>query len=413
MILTIEDHVSQLSYFLHVFGECLEDVRRSRNGVPIYYNVDFSLLCPILFSSSDAPPGSKEFLVSTKESMRRVLDKKPEEGHYKLVVSGPTVIEFFDQLDHLLRYLEQRIPALSTQFGIKDEALLRSSFKTSKEIQRDLRDLPLLTQKGLDERVRAPINKLLKLLDDGAVRGIGDVLDEKTIRAETSRSVFDRFVAEQGSRRRTGDNRAIDDRTFHYKIDAANNCLTLAASKIAGVSVPFVTTTPLNVQQCTVGSEVFARLDRTPLFLLNLHQLKQSRQIGDEIHFLNIAAREAIELLAELPRYSSLHEVPSGVQLRLARFYFYDGPIALLNKGYSGEADKDQERDVDEILKNLSDPSRIRGFLKDAVQDVKDGARLIELHKTKFDLPYLDQFDFANDPVIERIKNDLGVNLKQ
>ena len=142
-----------------------------------------------------------------------------------------------------------------------------------------------------------------------------------------------------------------------------------------------------------------ARLDRTPLFLLNLYRLKHSAspQIGDELNFLDLAAREAVALREELQAYSDLDGVPNYTQVRLARFY--RGPVALLDQG-SRVDDSVDDQQISEILAVLSDQTRIQKAIKEAAQDIKDGARLVELHSTYFDLPYIEEFKFDKDPVI-------------
>ena len=140
-----------------------------------------------------------------------------------------------------------------------------------------------------------------------------------------------------------------------------------------------------------------------------MFRLKQNREISDELSFLKDAIREAIDLVKNMSGYNSFKEYPSGIQLRLARFY--DRQVAMLDKGSHEEATEDKH--IEEIVKNLSNESQLKNIMNEAVQDAKDGARLIELHSAQFDLPYLDEFDFSDDPVIKRIKRDLGVSLKQ
>ena len=407
MNVNLQDHVRQLSYFARAFGDCIADVKAFRAGDRIYYNIDFSLLCPILFDRT--PAGAKEFLFSTKDRMNRVLENVAATEHFGLVVSGATVIEFFDQLDHMYRSLPtlaERLPSLRDRYAISDENFLREALKTSGEIKRDLHDLSLLTQKGQDQRLRAPVNKLLKLFDTGALAGIGDVVDGDLVRKQTDSSLFEKFVAEHTQKRRAYDPRSIDDRLFHYRMDATNNCLTLAASKLIGVSTPFVTPTPINLDQC----RTFGRLDRTPLFLLNLFQLKFTKQIGDELNFLEAAAREAVSLLEEIRSYQTLESVPNYTQLRLARFY--RGPVALLDRGSHADEPSDEPQ-LEEILSLLSDQNRMKSAIKDAAQEIRDGAKLVELESVQFDLPYIEQFNFEDDPVIERIKKNLDVSLRQ
>src|SRR5438067_848369 len=81
-----------------------------------------------------------------------------------------------------------------------------------------------------------------------------------------------------------------------YKIDAANICLTIALSQIEGMRAPFVSTTPLNVRQCTVGQSSLARLERTPFIQLATARLEAAGLIESEESFLREAARRSFEL---------------------------------------------------------------------------------------------------------------------
>ena len=164
------------------------------------------------------------------------------------------------------------------------------------------------------------------------------------------------------------------------------------------------------IKQCTLGDKSFARFARTPLFLLNVHRLKQNHEISDELEFLRAAAKEAFELIEAMQGHTSFKNYPSGLHLRLARFY--QTQIAMLEKG-SHQESQHEDKHLDEIVKNLSNEAQLKSVMADALQDAKDGARLVELHSAQFDLPYLDQFDFSNDPIIERIKKNLGVTLRQ
>ena len=65
------------------------------------------------------------------------------------------------------------------------------------------------------------------------------------------------------------------------------------------------------------------------------------------------------------------------------------------------------------MIRHLRDKNQLQKMLDDAVQDVRDGARLVELQETSFDIPYIEQFDFSDDPVLNRIKGELGISLNQ
>lgn len=191
----------KLRAFVHACGECIDDLKLHREGIPVFYNLDFSLLCPVLFSTAKAPPGSKEFLISERDGMTRVVEKAPTEGGFGLVISGATLIEFYDQLDHTFRHIRDVVPSLRRQLAAKelaDEVILRKAIATSSEIKRDL---ALFTQSGIDARLRAPINRLMNFLDANKIRGIGDVLDHELIRDATKANLYQQFLDQQNASR--------------------------------------------------------------------------------------------------------------------------------------------------------------------------------------------------------------------
>ncbi len=259
----------------------------------------------------------------------------------------------------------------------------------------------------------APIDRLIKLLDSGVVKGIGDALDGKTLREATERDRFATFLEEHRTRRLPMDSHKRDpqDSLFHYKMDVANNCLTLAASELEGVRAFFVTPTPLNVQQCTKGPTTFARLERTPLYILNASRMLKEGIIADEAKFFKAAAREALELVRDLNNYERLEQCPNHLQLRLSRFY--TDYVSLLNRARLPSQHHVADESVEEMIRHLRDKNQLQKMLDDAVQDVRDGARLVELQETSFDFPYIEQFDFSDDPVLNRIKGELGISLNQ
>jgi hypothetical protein len=47
--------------------------------------------------------------------------------------------------------------------------------------------------------------------------------------------------------------------------------------------------------------------------------------------------------------------------------------------------------------------------LDEAAEDAKAGARRLEQHAGALDLSYIDEFDFRDDPVLNRMRTNLGV----
>jgi hypothetical protein len=67
MTIDLTHHVRLLSYYVRALSDGLEDLKAQREGIPLYYNLDFSLLCPVLFNVR--PTGSKDFLMNKRHSV--------------------------------------------------------------------------------------------------------------------------------------------------------------------------------------------------------------------------------------------------------------------------------------------------------------------------------------------------------
>ena len=406
MAIDLSRHVKLLSYYVRALSDGLDDLKAHRSGVPLYYNIDFSLLCPVIFNRR--PLGSKDFLMKSKDGMSTVLSKGLNEGHFNIVMSGATLLEFFDQLNHMLSSYEDRVTGIIDKYRRTNPTDLRELIVSSDDIRNEL---SIITNRGVEDEIRQPINRLLGYLDSGTVRGIGDVIDAQELRGASDPEKFNSFFEQQRAKRlRNEIHRSVEDSLFHYRIDAANACLTLSAAEVDSSRTPFVTPSPLNIRQCTVNGNSFARVEKTPLLLLNIQRQKARNAIEDEAGFLEYTMREALELEAALRHFGCIEEVPNYTQLRLARFY--SGPASLLNdSGSITERDMDGEH-VEEIVEKLSSEAGIRDMVEEAQEDIRDGAKLIEMNTTNFDVEYLDQFDFDSDPVVTKIRKNLGVNLK-
>jgi hypothetical protein len=333
-----------------------------------------------------------------------VLHKKQGEGHYDLIITGPTIMEFYDQLEHLVRQLQLQRIRVPHQYTQMTEKELRRAIMTSEDINRELAQF---TEQALDERVRTPINRLLDLLGTGAIRGIGDVLDVEGMVTPATLDRFDAFLAQQRNQRGAYDagRRSAEDSAFHYKADAVNNCLTLAAAQAGGAQALFVTSTPLNIRQCTVGGDTYARVDRTPLFMLNAARAAESSRIGGEKLFMEQAEREALELLNEFKGQTELDRMPMSLQLRLGRFYQYYMSVFE----HRGPASRPNEAQIEDIVQAIRNREGVEALLDEAVEDARTGAQLIEMQISDAEMAFIEQFDFADDPVLERMRKNLGV----
>lgn len=400
--LNLSDHVREFEYVTRAVGECLNDFLAARDGHPVHYNVDFGLLCPLLFNKPG--PGSKEFLMAAVPYTRRALDLGSGSDSFRFVVSGPTIIEFFDQLDHMLRGARHAALTIPRRYTDVDEGTLRDQLLTSGALREDL---TRLTRRGIDANLRKPVRRLLEWLDAGSIVGIGDVVDVEAVRAATDKALFSRMFEQQRSTRLSDSRRRPEDSAFHLRVDAANNCLTIAAAKTEPTPMYFVTPTPLNIQQCTIDGQAYGRLDKTPVFFANLEDMLARGTIDDGERFLNLAAAEGVELIDDMHRYASLTECPPHLQMRMMGFYRrYVGPLAATDRVDS----QPSPAELDELAGLIRDPQRLRDVVEEAGDAARDGVAALQAYGDSLGLSYIDEFDFSDDPVLRRLRKNLGLH---
>jgi hypothetical protein len=406
MSLTIKDHLRNLRYVQGGAATTIDDLISHNSGHKLRYHLDFSLLCPALFKMPS--PGSGNFLDFLKNPVNRIISgSRSENSLYQLSITGATLIEFYDQLNHQIEWLEQKAPEQIKNY--REKYLKSPTDNDLVTAQRVRRDLQLFTKDGYHEQIVKPVNKLIDWLDEGSIVGIGDLVSSEVEgHLKAKKGLFRTLLERQKSRRLSQERtRSIEDSIFHYSIDAVNICITRAIAEVEESPVFFVTPTLSNIKGCVVDEENLARRDRVPLFLLNLQHLLKNKDIEDQVEYLQDAFRDAEQILAKLQKYSSMDEVPTLVDVHLEKFYqMYMSPLFIATE----EEDARISHNWEEIGETLSSNSKMKEVLESAAQDLKDGAQILNLEASRFNTSYLDEFDFNEDPVLRKLKKTLGID---
>jgi hypothetical protein len=394
--------VTQLITYGGALAESSEDLIARRHGSDVLYNLDFSLLAPILFDRPSA--GSKEFIVEAARATEHVLDADYSERPFQIVLSPFTIAEFFDQIQHALGHVNS--PHFEW-YGAVDFGLLREELMTSARLRADLQ---AFTERGIRATLERPFERLLDLLDRGAVCGIADVMDVGSLRneAEGGAAEFDALFKEQRAARLERDrSRSRSDSEFHYRMDAGNSFLTLAAARSQdAANLLFVTTTGVNRRQCRREGLDLARLNPTPLFVLRAHLLSQAGMIDDDVGVTDRLAHECVAYAQSLDRYESLASVSPWERRRVLRFFEEDlGPMI----SSPTQSDISAEAQVEEILDTLSDIEAMRSAVAEATTGVRESAEQLEGELRTFEIGYLEDFDLHDDPIVRRLQRELGV----
>lgn len=101
-----------------------------------------------------------------------------------------------------------------------------------------------------------------------------------------------------------------------------------------------------------------------------------------------------------------MSKVPTLLDVRLEKFYqMYMGPLFIATK----EEDAKITSSWEEIGDTLSSNSKMKEVLESAAHDLREGAQILNLESEKFNTSYIDEFEFDNDPVLKKIKKNLGI----
>lgn len=396
--ITLSDHKQKISYLSGVIGQTLRDHRViASEGGNIFYNLDFGLICPLLFNHPSE--GSNDFLEPVTQWMKHVLNVASNNEDLRFIMSAATLYEFYDQMNHFLESLKQSKPALLENYFRK--RIDDDSGITTDEIRKNL---SIFSEQGYNENVLQPVNRLLRYLDDGIIYGVGDYFDSLTpTEVGMFNTLTESFLEQHRVKRLSAptNKRSFNDSMFHFRMDCINNALSLVLAKRKGHTPLFVTPTALNLQQCIAGESNFGRYDRVPLFYLNLGLLELKNHFPDAEDFLSDGFRVATNLCKELEGYDSMEKVPFYLREKMEAFYrMYAAPLAshrIFDESPNGDV-------REEITKVLSSRQRMSEIIDHAVEDIQLAAIELEQYSERIDTSYMDNPETLQDPILKKLK---------
>ncbi len=398
---TIQDHIIHLDYFERVLASCIND-QSEATSIPTY-NIDFELLCPILFKLPPYTP--KHFLKQCKPFVERLLDSPPPKELYNLVISGAGFLEFLDQMYHLYNSLEHTVPMFLTNH--RKNILFQHGYMSSQQLQHDLSSF---SKAGYKATIQQPVQRFKDLLNNGVIHGIGDYFEAPSSQENASmKDTFDSLVENQcqyRGRRQT--------RLLHYKIDAINICLSIHYAQREHPPMLLLTTTDFNLTNCIYTNKdnhdnTLARLDRVPLFLKNTHNLEEIFYIDSSEDFLYDALSIASNLKTRIGQYHDINDVPPQLIKKLQSFY--DDYTAYLNSIVKIQEETVDESIIDEIIDTISSDSKITNVLESAKHEVRQGGKeIVDKYIKDIDLSYFESFGLDQDPIVKKIKARLGID---
>jgi len=398
----LKDHKTKIAYLNRVVGQTLTDYKTvSKDGGNIYYNLDFSLLCPLLFKRPSE--GSNDFLEPVKQWMQHVLSVTSGQTEVKLIMSAATLYEFYDQMNHYLESLKANKPKLMDYYynkKVNDDTGI-----TTDEIRRNLL---IFSNLGYSYQVLKPVNDLLRYFDDNIICGIGDYFEKLTpSESKLFESMTEAFLQQHLKKRYNAPNnkRDFENSQFHFRMDAINNALSVILAHRKGHTPLFVTPTPLNHEQCIFDNTNVGRQDRVPLFYLNMEVLKEKGYFPDPLSYLIEAFRESSSLEKELTSYDEMSKVPYYIKQKIEAFYkMYAGPLA----SHSSLVEDVNINEVkDEISSVLSSRKKMSEIIDRALDDIRLSAMQVDQYANRIDTSYLYNEQTLQDPILQKLQKEL------
>ena len=388
----------------------LTDANENQKHITPIYNLDFSLLAPILFQSS--APGAKAFIPDVREVTSRVLGNSATQVPFTLAIGAPFYYEFVDQLHHKSEAILSVRDTLSHLNSGDIKRLLEEEISsTTKEL---LGKLELITDTGIEQQIWQPVSRLKTLLEDGKVHGLGDYISPHSLFHGSDVQIkFDEIVADMRAKRLQWDlsYRSEEDSMFHYRMDAANICFALYYQGGPRANNYYLTKEWPQIVACKRDGTIYGRYYITSLFLTNAALLKKDGYIRDHDGWLRLAFQDCRFLLNQLQDYRGKRDwegMPGSLGERLKSFHDH-----TLSRLYNTDDAPPFQKNIirnDELAPLLFDRSRLNNSIDKAHESVKAAIKVIPISPEKLGIAQIEEFNIQNDPVFKRICSSLNLS---
>jgi len=353
-----------------------------RHGSVIYH-LDFSLLAPVFFNKT--PIGAKRLFSIDKAKYISLLGGAPV-SPVTISITGPTLFEFLDFLNHDLKRVDElKNLASNTAGSLKDQLKLLTSEEVIEYVKRaSTHDLQ-------------PAKKLESMLEQRRLVGLGDVIHEEILPSDELSHELKALVELQFKLRQDDEDkksRSNEDRNFHYLMDSMNALITKAL--LGKDRVFFVTNNKAIRSYCASSGHTLVRDPWVPVFVKNLiasHNDLAVEYIDDALRIYE-AASNAIKT--------------GGVNLPSFRAYSSGCTQyhQLFSGGVADPAGADQD---DEATKQPIDKKSLEDALEKTVAELKQNANGLLHLSQKYNVGYFDLLEISDDPIYRQInKNLLG-----
>lgn len=388
--------------FLDQIIKCKGDTRRGQQQV---FNADFNMLFPFIWRSTptNVPP-YKEY---GKNLVSLVSEHRTVDPGFQLYFTLPSFLELLDSFHHHASNAEHLLSQSRTYELFKknnlENLVFRGSAISTRDAQKELEKIKHTTNKS---HIRQSLERAQLLIgSNGAIRGLDDCIHNDIHYKKKHKTLFEQLYKAMDRGRSPKDDRKVNDRFFHYKIDASNIITTFIVNDYDGYKSMFVTHQSMISQFCP-DNGLNAMMPYL-WFSSFLMCSENASEYGDHEFFLKIMSRRVRECIDTLGHFTD-KDLPSTYLKIVDDFYAdYFLPIHRY-KHYAPQTNRQVlYQNGDLTFESYMD---FKGKLEEVRDEIGDAARsLVESAPYLMDKEPLDVFDLKEDPVVDAIRKNFSL----
>ena len=379
----------------------------------VVYTFDFNLLFPFLFPGS--PSKHKTYDRIGKNTFSLLARHHTSVG-FRPSLTVPSLLELLDVLAHR----KERISlAANSNGGLKrlSESLKRE-FTASGDVPEDrVKGLRATLQTLRTEKPGHPFETFVEMLRREQITTLRRQVDPEMFRSKDFRDQYALVLERMQKARSSSDDRRIDDRDFHYRVDSWNLAVALASRRYPSVEIDHVCSPRLS-QHLPQGLQT--ERSRHPyvalIRLYSLYAASSQGEIKKEAHeFVRYGAKDlegARGILRSVNDPGSLSLVERD---RVDQVY--NRYIRTLHRDFSEGPLEDRWHEDQDWLRDSAaqypsvlteDGLRARFEVEEAALK-RSAERLVELQPVVLDERLLGDYDLANNSRVAQVRRSLGL----
>jgi hypothetical protein len=267
--------------------------------------------------------------------------------------------------------------------------------------------LEIITSKGYDQQISAPIDKmkklLEKLLEEDRISPIGECF---AVNHVIQKDDFHRYAEMLGNMKKwrlhRETTRTEEDAIFHYKVDCLNILLSCAVNdRIQDQCLLFATTQRENLWLCRSNEVVLGRNPCVPLFLLNSHVLHQKGFMRSLRDFFQEGLDHARGVLKRIGAATKWEDITVFDVIKIREFY--EHYIHNLNHETLALQNKVESVSKEDMVRSLADEKHVRTAFAEADIALKGAVRDLSNLYHEFNDGMDELFEMADDPIVKKL----------